>query len=126
MTFHESHIIQFSRTTFNCVLAYNLFLFSASTRFSFGATTSAATATPGTTGGFSLGVMPATQTGGFSFGAASSGGFNFGTPAATATSTTTPQTGGFAFGSGTSTGIAFGTPSTQPASSGLKLGTTGM
>ena len=43
------------------------------------------------------------------------------------TSTTTPQTGGFAFGSGgTSTGIAFGTPSTQQASSGLKLGTTGM
>lgn len=104
-----------------------MFLFSASTRFSFGATTSAATATPGTTGGFSLGATPATQTGGFSFGAASSGGFNFGTPAATVTSTTTPQTGGFAFGSsGTSTGIAFGTPSTQQASSGLKLGTTGM
>ena len=122
-----------------------MFLLTASTRFSLGATSTAATAAPGATGGFTLGGTPATQTGGLSFGGAPSGGFTFGTPAAAATSSTAPQTGGFtfgtlaatappatapqtggfSFGSGTSTGIPFGTPSTQPASNKLTLGNTG-
>lgn len=111
---------------------------SASTGFSFGASSATAATipgtaggltfgtTPGTTGKITLGATPATQASGFSFGSTPSGGFQFSKPAATVAST--PQTGGFALGSGTSAGLSFGaaaTSSTQPASTGISLGTTG-